>query len=88
MFDINNFRHLEQTFYDFYRFASLVKDLVIHPNNLKIPYDTEMEIIHQSYIKVPPLEDGSDLTPYNNAVAHIQSDTTLLKNLQDANEYS
>lgn len=86
MFDLNNFRHFEQQYYDFYRFSSLVKDLLIYPNNLSIPYDIEMQIIHESFITVPPLEDDSDLTPYEQAVEFIQSNAVLLSKLKEANE--
>ena len=83
-----NFRNFESKYYDFYRFSSLVKDLIINFYDLSIPYDIEMKIIYDSYLTVDEslLEKDSNLDPYYLHVNHIKKDITLLKNLLKANE--
>lgn len=80
------FKKFESKYYDFYRFSSLVKDLLIVPNNLSIPYDIEMEIIFKSYKTVNWKLLEKDLNPYDMQVDHINSDTTLHLNLIQFNE--
>ena len=70
--------------YDFYRFASLVKDLIIHKNNMSIPYDIEHEIISAAYARFQ--YQDIDMTPYDEQVNFIQSDSGLMLALINANE--
>ena len=70
--------------YDFYRFASLVKDLIIHKNNMSIPYDIEHEIISTAYDRFQ--YQDIDMTPYDEQVNFIQSDSGLMLALINANE--
>lgn len=70
--------------YDFYRFASLVKDLIIHKNNMSIPYDIEHEIISAAYARFQ--YQDIDMTPYDEHVKFIQSDSDLMLALINANE--
>ena len=70
--------------YDFYRFASLVKDLIIHKNNMSIPYDIEHEIISAAYARFQ--YQDIDMTPYDEQVKFINSDSGLMLALINANE--
>ena len=70
--------------YDFYRFTSLVKDLIIHKNNMSIPYDIEHEIISAAYARFQYRD--IDMTPYDEQVKFINSDTNLMLVLLKANE--
>lgn len=70
--------------YDFYRFTSLVKDLIIHKNNMSIPYDIEHEIISAAYARFQ--YQDIDMTPYDEQVKFIQSDSDLMLALINANE--
>ena len=70
--------------YDFYRFASLVKDLIIHKNNMSIPYDIEHEIISAAYARFQ--YQDIDMTPYDEQVKFIESDSGLMLALINANE--
>lgn len=70
--------------YDFYRFASLVKDLIIHKNNMAIPYDIEHEIISAAYARFQ--YQDIDMTPYDEQVKFINSDSGLMLALINANE--
>ena len=70
--------------YDFYRFTSLVKDLIIHKNNMSIPYDIEHEIISAAYARFQ--YQDIDMTPYDEQVNFIQSDSGLMLALINANE--
>ena len=74
--------------YDFYRFASLVKDLIIHKNNMSIPYDIEHEIISAAYARFQYQDIHQDIntTPYDEQVNFIQSDSGLMLALINANE--
>lgn len=76
---------LEAEYYDFYRFSALVKDIIIVPNKMSIPYDIEMEIIYQSYMSLPELLDDQ-LTPYENQEIHIKNDFKLREQLSNADE--
>ena len=82
------FKKFESKYYDFYRFSSLVKDILIVPNNISIPYDVEMLLIFKSYKSVDwnLLSTNKDLNPYDMQVDHINSDTTLHLNLIQFNE--
>ena len=82
------FKKFESKYYDFYRFSSLVKDILIVPNNISIPYDVEMKLIFKSYKSVDwnLLSTNKDLNPYDMQVDHINSDTTLHLNLIQFNE--
>ena len=70
--------------YDFYRFTSLVKDLIIHKNNMWIPYDIEHEIISAAYARFQ--YQDIDMNPYDEQVNFIQSDSGLMLALINANE--
>lgn len=70
--------------YDFYRFTSLVKDLIIHKNNMSIPYDIEHEIISAAYARFQ--YQDINMTPYDEQVKFIQSDSGLMLALINANE--
>lgn len=70
--------------YDFYRFTSLVKDLIIHKNNMSIPYDIEHEIISAAYDRFQ--YQDIDMTPYDEQVKFINSDSGLMLALINANE--
>lgn len=70
--------------YDFYRFTSLVKDLIIHKNNMSIPYDIEHEIISAAYARFQ--YQDIDMTPYDEQVKFINSDSGLMLALIFANE--
>lgn len=70
--------------YDFYRFTSLVKDLIIHKNNMSIPYDIEHEIISTAYARFQ--YQDIDMTPYDEQVKFINSDSGLMLALINANE--
>lgn len=70
--------------YDFYRFTSLVKDLIIHKNNMSIPYDIEHEIISAAYARFQ--YQDIDMTPYDEQVKFINSDSGLMLALINANE--
>lgn len=70
--------------YDFYRFAALVKDLIIHKNNMSIPYDIEHEIISAAYARFQ--YQDIDMTPYDEQVKFIESDSGLMLALINANE--
>ena len=74
--------------YDFYRFASLVKDLIIHKNNMSIPYDIEHEIISAAYARFQyqDIHQNINTTPYDEQVNFIQSDSGLMLALINANE--
>ena len=74
--------------YDFYRFASLVKDLIIHKNNMSIPYDIEHEIISAVYARFQyqDINQNINTTPYDEQVNFIQSDSGLMLALINANE--
>ena len=74
--------------YDFYRFASLVKDLIIHKNNMSIPYDIEHEIISAAYARFQyqDIHQDTNTTPYDEQVNFIQSDSGLMLALINANE--
>lgn len=72
--------------YDFYRFTSLVKDLIIHKNNMWIPYDIEHEIISAAYARFQ--YQDIDMNPYDEQVNFIQSDSGLMLALINANENS
>lgn len=74
--------------YDFYRFASLVKDLIIHKNNMSIPYDIEHEIVSAAYARFQYQDIHQDIntTPYDEQVNFIQSDSGLMLALINANE--
>lgn len=74
--------------YDFYRFASLVKDLIIHKNNMSIPYDIEHEIISAAYdrFQYQDIHQDTNTTPYDEQVKFIQSDSGLMLALIFANE--
>ena len=83
-----NFKEFESKYYDFYRFSSLVRDLLIIPNNYRIPYDIEMKIIYTSYITIDweLLELNSNLTPYDLQERHIKNDANLFNALFACNE--
>lgn len=70
--------------YDFYRFTSLVKDLIIHKNNMSIPYDTEHEIISAAYARFQYRD--INMNPYDEQVKFINSDSGLMLALINANE--
>ena len=70
--------------YDFYRFASLVKDLIIHKNNMSIPYDIEHEIISAAYARFQ--YQDIDMTPYDEQVKFIENNANLFNELVAANE--
>lgn len=70
--------------YDFYRFASLVKDLIIHKNDMSIPYDIEHQIILNAYACFQ--YQDIDMTSYDEQVNFIQSDSGLMLALINANE--
>ena len=70
--------------YDFYHFASLVKDLIIHKNSMSIPYDIEHEIISAVYARFQ--YQDIDMNPYDEQVNFIQSDSGLMLALINANE--
>ena len=74
--------------YDFYRFTSLVKDLIIHKNNMSIPYDIEHEIISSAYrrFQYKDIHQDIDMNPYDEQVKFINSDTNLMLVLLKANE--
>lgn len=74
--------------YDFYRFASLVKDLIIHKNNMSIPYDIEHEIISAAYARFQyqDIHQNINTTPYDEQVKFINSDSGLMLALINANE--
>ncbi len=82
------FKKFESKYYDFYRFSSLVKDILIVPNNISIPYDIEMKIIYKSYklFDYSPLFSDHNLNPYDLQVKHIESDMVLLETLIKSNE--
>lgn len=79
------FTLFESQNYDFYLFSSLVKDVIINPNNIAIPYDMEMKIIYDSYMRLPEFTD-EDSNPYDHKVAHIKSDKILEEDLYSTNE--
>lgn len=81
-----HFKKFESKYYDFYRFSSLVKDLISNPRNISIPYDLEMQIIYKSYKRYNALKLNSILTPYDLHVEYIESDKKLLKDLIKYNE--
>lgn len=83
--NLTEFLQFESNFYDFYRFSSLVKDILIYPSNISIPYDTEMQIIYTSYRNLSWLEN-SDLSPYEQQLNHIKNDMNLIHQLKSANE--
>lgn len=74
--------------YDFYRFTSLVKDLIIHKNNMSIPYDIEHEIISAAYARFQyqDIHQNINTTPYDEQVNFIQSDSGLMLALINADE--
>ena len=74
--------------YDFYRFASLVKDLIIHKNNMSIPYDIEHEIISAAYARFQyqDIHQDTNTNPYDEQVKFIESDSGLMLALIFANE--
>ena len=74
--------------YDFYRFVSLVKDLIIHKNNMAIPYDIEHEIISAAYARFQyqDIHQDTNTTPYDEQVKFINSDSGLMLALIFANE--
>ena len=82
------FKKFESKYYDFYRFSSLVKDILIVPNNISIPYDVEMKLIFKSYKSVDwnLLSTNKELTPYDLQVLHINADIDLKFNLKKYNE--
>ena len=75
--------------YDFYRFTSLVKDLIIHKNNMSIPYDIEHEIISAAYARFQyqDIHQDTNTTPYDEQVKFIESDSGLMLALIFANEH-
>ena len=70
--------------YDFYRFTSLVKDLIIHKNNMSIPYDIEHEIISAAYDRFQ--YQDIDMNPYDEQVKFIENNANLFNELVAANE--
>ena len=74
--------------YDFYRFTSLVKDLIIHKNNMSIPYDIEPEIISAAYdrFQYQDIHQDTNTNPYDEQVKFINSDSGLMLALIFANE--
>lgn len=74
--------------YDFYRFASLVKDLIIHKNNMSIPYDTEHEIISAAYARFQyqDIHQDTNTNPYDEQVKFIENNANLFNELVAANE--
>lgn len=70
--------------YDFYRFTSLVKDLIIHKNNMSIPYDIEHEIISAAYARFQ--YQDIDMTPYDEQVKFIENNANLFNELVASNE--
>ena len=74
--------------YAFYRFTSLVKDLIIHKNNMSIPYDIEHEIVSAAYdrFQYKDIHQDTNTTPYDEQVNFIQSDSGLMLALINANE--
>lgn len=70
--------------YDFYRFTSLVKDLIIHKNNMSIPYDTEHEIVSAAYARFQ--YQDIDMNPYDEQVKFIENNANLFNELVAANE--
>lgn len=74
--------------YDFYRFTSLVKDLIIHKNNMSIPYDIEHEIISAAYARFQyqDIHQDTNTNPYDEQVKFINSDSGLMLALINANE--
>ena len=74
--------------YDFYRFASLVKDLIIHKNNMSIPYDIEHEIISAAYARFQyqDIHQDTNTTPYGEQVKFIENNANLFNELVAANE--
>ena len=76
--------------YDFYRFASLVKDLIIHKNNMAIPYDIEHEIISAAYARFQyqDIHQDTNTTPYDEQVKFIENNANLFNELVAANEYN
>ena len=74
--------------YDFYRFTSLVKDLIIHKNNMSIPYDIEHEIISAAYARFQyqDIHQDTNTNPYDEQVKFIESDSGLMLALIFANE--
>ena len=74
--------------YDFYRFTSLVKDLIIHKNNMSIPYDIEHEIISAAYARFlyQDIHQDTNTTPYDEQVKFIENNANLFNELVAANE--
>ena len=74
--------------YDFYRFTSLVKDLIIHKNNMSIPYDIEHEIISAAYARFQyqDIHQDTNTNPYDEQVKFIKSDSGLILALINADE--
>ena len=74
--------------YDFYRFVSLVKDLIIHKNNMAIPYDIEHEIISAAYARFQyqDIHQDTNTTPYDEQVKFIENNANLFNELVAANE--
>lgn len=74
--------------YDFYRFTSLVKDLIIHKNNMSIPYDIEHEIVSAAYARFQyqDIHQDTNTTPYDEQVKFIENNANLFNELVDANE--
>lgn len=70
--------------YDFYRFTSLVKDILLEPNNLWVPYDTQHEIILKYYGDFNYSEGVED--PYEEQVSFIKNNEKLFSALYEANE--
>lgn len=78
-----DFKSFETKYYDFYRFSSLVKDLIIIPKKISIPYDIEMKIIFNSYSR-----SLLKINSYELQVNYINKDTELLKELEKYNEHN
>ena len=74
--------------YDFYRFTSLVKDLIIHKNNMSIPYDIEHEIISAAYARFQyqDIHQDTNTNPYDEQVKFIENNANLFNELVAANE--
>lgn len=88
------FKKFEAKYYDFYRFNALVIDLLVHPQNISIPYDMLMQIVFNAYKRhnkaYNMLKDTAlnapDFNPYDFQVQCIENDAELMAELKRCNE--
>lgn len=72
--------------YDFFLFSMLTVDLLLKPNNLKIPYDTLLDVVYEHYNRLPEFDEALHETPYVRTADYISNSAAFLDALKEVAE--